>query len=120
MFLIPKYNYFWLFLLLAGLIPLVAFSISSFLAPVSKGPEKFTSYESGIEPIGDAWIQFQIRYYMFAPVFVISDVETVSPYPWAMIFNELGISASVEASIFVTIPIVGSVYAWRKGASEWS
>nr|YP_010424483.1 NADH-plastoquinone oxidoreductase subunit 3 [Huperzia crispata]YP_011031847.1 NADH-plastoquinone oxidoreductase subunit 3 [Huperzia selago]ATV96574.1 NADH-plastoquinone oxidoreductase subunit 3 [Huperzia serrata f. longipetiolata]WRB00871.1 NADH-plastoquinone oxidoreductase subunit 3 [Huperzia sp. DW-2023a]WRB01306.1 NADH-plastoquinone oxidoreductase subunit 3 [Huperzia serrata]USH58993.1 NADH-plastoquinone oxidoreductase subunit 3 [Huperzia crispata]WRB00784.1 NADH-plastoquinone oxidoredu len=120
MFLISKYNYFWLFLLLASLIPPVASSISSYSAPVGKGPEKFTSYESGIEPIGDAWIQFQIRYYMFASVFVISDAETVSLYPWAMCFNELGVPASAEASISVTIPIVGSVYAWRRGASEWS
>nr|WRK68025.1 NdhC [Phylloglossum drummondii] len=120
MFLIHKYNYFWLFLLLASLIPPVAPLISSYLAPVGKRPEKFTSYESGIEPIGDAWIQFQIRYYMFASVFVTFDVETVFPYPWAMCFNGLGVPASVEASIFVTIPIVGLVYAWRRGASEWS
>lgn len=120
MFPHPKYNYLWLFLLLVGLIPPIALSVSSFLAPVSKGPEKFTSYESGIEPTGDAWIQFQIRYYMFAPVFVISDVETVSPYPWAMSFHESGLFASAEASISVMILIIGSVYAWRKGASEWS
>lgn len=56
MFLVSKYNYFWMFLLIASLIPIIAFSISKIIAPVSKGPEKFTSYESGIEPMGDAWI----------------------------------------------------------------
>nr|YP_010588193.1 NADH dehydrogenase subunit C [Isoetes duriei]UNS49362.1 NADH-plastoquinone oxidoreductase subunit C [Isoetes duriei]UNS49364.1 NADH-plastoquinone oxidoreductase subunit C [Isoetes duriei]WAB46881.1 NADH dehydrogenase subunit C [Isoetes duriei]WAB46952.1 NADH dehydrogenase subunit C [Isoetes duriei] len=120
MFSIPKYNFFLIFLPIASLIPLVAFPISGALAPVSKGPEKFISYESGIEPMGDARIQFQIRYYMFAPVPVTPDVETVFPYPWAMSFRELGIPAFIEAFIPVIIPIVGSVYARRRGASEWS
>nr|YP_009117768.1 NADH-plastoquinone oxidoreductase subunit 3 [Angiopteris angustifolia]AJE71310.1 NADH-plastoquinone oxidoreductase subunit 3 [Angiopteris angustifolia] len=120
MFLLPKYDSFWLFLVIASLIPISAFSISKILAPVSQGPEKLTSYESGIEPMGDAWIQFQIRYYMFALVFVIFDVETVFLYPWAMSFKELGISAFIEALIFVLILIIGLIYAWRKGALEWS
>ncbi|KAK2635097.1 hypothetical protein Ddye_029889 [Dipteronia dyeriana] len=47
------------------------------LAPISKGPEKLSSYKSGIEPMGDAWLQFRIHYYMFALVFVVFDVETV-------------------------------------------
>ncbi|KAL8250468.1 hypothetical protein R6Q59_034161 [Mikania micrantha] len=88
--------------------------------PSSKGPEKLSSYESGIEPIGDAWLQFRIRYYMFALVFVVFDVETVFLYPWAMSFDVLGVSVFVEALIFVLILIVGLVYAWRKGALEWS
>nr|YP_009531758.1 subunit 3 of NADH-plastoquinone oxidoreductase [Leiosporoceros dussii]AXZ70887.1 subunit 3 of NADH-plastoquinone oxidoreductase [Leiosporoceros dussii] len=120
MFLVSQYNYFWIFLLIASLIPTIAFLISRIIAPVSKGPEKFTSYESGIEPMGDAWIQFQIRYYMFALVFVIFDVETVFPYPWAMSFKQLGVSAFIEICIFVFILIVGLIYAWRKGALEWS
>nr|YP_010917716.1 NADH-plastoquinone oxidoreductase subunit 3 [Encalypta ciliata]UVG41302.1 NADH-plastoquinone oxidoreductase subunit 3 [Encalypta ciliata] len=121
MFLLPKYNSFFIFLLLASFIPILTFSISKILAPISsKRPEKFTSYESGIEPMGDAWIQFQIRYYMFALVLVIFDIETVFLYPWAMSFNELGLSAFIEALVFVFILILGLVYAWRKGALEWS
>lgn len=123
MFLLPKYNSFFIFLLIASFVPILTFSISKILTPISnndQGPEKLTSYESGIEPMGDAWIQFQIRYYMFALVFVIFDIETVFLYPWAMSFNELGLSAFIEASVFVSILIIGSVYAWRKGALEWS
>nr|AND48326.1 subunit 3 of NADH-plastoquinone oxidoreductase [Eosphagnum rigescens] len=120
MSLLAKYNYFFLFLLLTSSIPIISFSISKIIAPANKRPEKWTSYESGIEPMGDAWIQFQIRYYMFALVFVISDVETVFLYPWAMCFNELGPSAFIEAFIFIFILIPGPVYAWRKGALEWS
>ena len=123
MFLLPKYNSFFIFLLIACFIPILTFSISKILTPISntdKGPEKLTSYESGIEPMGDAWIQFQIRYYMFALVFVIFDIETVFLYPWAMSFNELGLSAFIEALVFLFILILGLVYAWRKGALEWS
>nr|QWZ47510.1 NADH-plastoquinone oxidoreductase subunit 3 [Calohypnum plumiforme] len=123
MFLLPKYNSFFIFLLIASFIPILTFSISKILTPISnndQGPEKLTSYESGIEPMGDAWIQFQIRYYMFALVFVIFDIETVFLYPWAMSFNELGLSAFIEALVFVFISIIGLVYAWRKGALEWS
>nr|AXZ97103.1 NADH dehydrogenase subunit 3 [Callistopteris apiifolia] len=120
MFLLPKYDSSWIFLLLSSLVPFLAFSISRIVAPIHEGPERFTSYESGIEPKGEAWIQFQIRYYMFALVFAIFDVETVSLYPWAMSFKELGPFAFLEVFIFIFILIIGLVYAWRKGALEWS
>nr|YP_010407657.1 NADH-plastoquinone oxidoreductase subunit 3 [Allium triquetrum]URF20560.1 NADH-plastoquinone oxidoreductase subunit 3 [Allium triquetrum]UZP47166.1 NADH-plastoquinone oxidoreductase subunit 3 [Allium triquetrum] len=120
MFLLHEYDIFWAFLIISGAIPILVFAISGVLAPISEGPEKLSSYESGIEPMGDAWLQFRIRYYMFALVFVVFDVETVFLYPWAMSFDVLGVSVFIEAFIFVLIPIVGSVYAWRKGALEWS
>nr|YP_010729074.1 NADH dehydrogenase subunit C [Trimezia steyermarkii]WEA82053.1 NADH dehydrogenase subunit C [Trimezia steyermarkii] len=120
MFLLHEYDIFWAFLIISGVIPILIFGISGVLAPISEGPEKLSSYESGIEPMGDAWLQFRIRYYMFALVFVVFDVETVFLYPWAISFDVLGVSVFMEAFIFVLIPIVGSVYAWRKGALEWS
>nr|YP_008965035.1 NADH dehydrogenase subunit C [Agathis dammara]YP_009121305.1 NADH dehydrogenase subunit C [Araucaria heterophylla]YP_009722024.1 NADH-plastoquinone oxidoreductase subunit 3 [Araucaria araucana]YP_009722105.1 NADH-plastoquinone oxidoreductase subunit 3 [Araucaria bidwillii]YP_009917268.1 NADH-plastoquinone oxidoreductase subunit 3 [Araucaria cunninghamii]AJF41948.1 NADH dehydrogenase subunit C [Araucaria muelleri]AJF42028.1 NADH dehydrogenase subunit C [Araucaria scopulorum]AJF42191.1 NADH len=120
MFLFSEYETFWIFLFISSLIPILSFSISRALAPMNKGPEKSTSYESGIEPMGDTWIQFRIRYYMFALVFVVFDVETVFLYPWAMSFDILGLSTLIEVLIFVLILIVGLVYAWRKGALEWS
>nr|YP_010463898.1 NADH dehydrogenase subunit 3 [Fedia cornucopiae]UUL71249.1 NADH dehydrogenase subunit 3 [Fedia cornucopiae] len=120
MFLLYEYDIFWAFLIISILIPILAFSISAVLAPISEGPEKLSSYESGIEPLGNAWLQFRIRYYMFALVFVVFDVETVFLYPWAMSFDVLGVSVFIEAFIFVLILIVGLVYAWRKGALEWS
>nr|AMC31011.1 NADH dehydrogenase subunit 3 [Vicia villosa] len=120
MFLLYEYDIFWTFLIISILIPILAFLISGILAPIRKGPEKLSNYESGIEPMGDAWLQFQIRYYMFALVFVVFDVETVFLYPWAMSFDLLGVSVFIEAFIFVLILIVGLVYAWQKGALEWS
>lgn len=101
----------------SSVIPILAFVISGILAPIRESTKKFSSYESGIEPMGDAWAQFRIRYYMFALVF---DVEMVFLYPWEMSFDVLGVSVFIEAFIFVLIPIVVSVYAWRKGALKWS
>nr|YP_003934315.1 NADH-plastoquinone oxidoreductase subunit 3 [Monsonia speciosa]ACH47247.1 NADH-plastoquinone oxidoreductase subunit 3 [Monsonia speciosa]ADJ66450.1 NADH-plastoquinone oxidoreductase subunit 3 [Monsonia speciosa] len=120
MFLLYEYDIFWVFLVVSSLIPILAFLISTVLAPTREGPEKLSSYESGIEPMGDAWLQFRIRYYMFALVFVVFDVETVFLYPWAMSFDVLGVSVFLEAFLFVLILMIGSVYAWRKGALEWS
>nr|YP_009670975.1 NADH-plastoquinone oxidoreductase subunit 3 [Passiflora arbelaezii]QCX30286.1 NADH-plastoquinone oxidoreductase subunit 3 [Passiflora arbelaezii] len=120
MFLLYEYDVFWAFLIISSFIPILGFFISSLLSPIGKGPEKLSGYESGIEPMGDAWLQFRIRYYMFALVFVVFDVETVFLYPWAMSFDLLGISVFIEAFIFVLILTIGLVYAWRKGALEWS
>ena len=118
--ILPGYEYFWALLLIALLVPFLAFTISSLVAPTSKSVEKKTTYESGIEPMGESWIQFEIRYYMFALVFVVFDVETVFLYPWAMSFPELGVFAFVEALVFIVVLVIGLVYAWRKGALEWS
>nr|WP_199307671.1 MULTISPECIES: photosynthetic/respiratory NAD(P)H-quinone oxidoreductase subunit C [unclassified Leptolyngbya] len=119
-FVLSGYEYFLGFLLVCALVPVIALVTSQILRPKRTGVERRTTYESGMEPIGGAWIQFNIRYYMFALVFVIFDVETVFLYPWAVAFNQLGLLAFLEALVFVAILVVGLVYAWRKGALEWS
>lgn len=120
MFVLSGYEYFLVFLLICGLVPVLAFGTSYLIAPHRKGVERKLTYESGMEPIGGAWIQFNIRYYMFSLVFVIFDVETVFLYPWAVAFNQLGLLAFLEALVFIAILVIGLVYAWRKGALEWS
>lgn len=120
MFVLNGYEYLLGFLIICGLVPALALGVSYFVRPKRKGVERRTTYESGMEPIGGAWIQFNIRYYMFALVFVIFDVEVVFLYPWAIAFNQLGLLAFIEVLIFIAILVVGLVYAWRKGALEWS
>lgn len=120
MFVLSGYEYFLGFLLVCALVPVIALVTSQILRPKRTGVERRTTYESGMEPIGGAWIQFNIRYYMFALVFVIFDVETVFLYPWAVAFSQLGLLAFLEALVFVAILVIGLVYAWRKGALEWS
>jgi NAD(P)H-quinone oxidoreductase subunit 3 len=119
-FVLSGYEYFLGFLLICTVVPLLALTASTLLRPRRGGAERRTTYESGMEPIGGAWIQFNIRYYMFALVFVIFDVETVFLYPWAVAFHQLGLLAFIEALVFIAILVVALVYAWRKGALEWS
>jgi len=119
-FVLSGYEYLLGFFLLCSLVPALALSASKLLRPSSFSPERRTTYESGMEPIGGAWIQFNIRYYMFALVFVVFDVETVFLYPWAVAFHHLGLLAFIEALIFIAILVIALVYAWRKGALEWS
>lgn len=81
--------------------------------------EKLTTYECGVDPIGGGWSQSTVRYYIFALLFVIFDVEAVFLFPWAVIFEELGVFAFVEMMIFIAILALGLIYAWRKKVLEW-
>jgi NAD(P)H-quinone oxidoreductase subunit 3 len=90
------------------------------LAPRVPYPQKETTYESGVVPFGQAWAQFNVRYYLFALVFVIFDVEVIYLYPWAIVFRQYGQYAFFVMLIFVGILILGLVHAWRKGALEWT
>lgn len=119
-FVLSGYEYFLGFLIICSLVPILALVASKVVRPKNRAGFRRTTYESGCEPIGGAWIQFNIRYYMFALVFVIFDVETVFLYPWAVAFHKLGLLAFVEALVFISILVVALVYAWRKGALEWS
>ena len=120
MFALPGYDAFLGFLLISAAVPALALITNKLVSPKSRAGERQLAYESGMEPIGGAWIQFNIRYYMFALVFVIFDVETVFLYPWAVAFNRLGLLAFIEALIFIAILLVAWTYAWRKGALECS
>jgi NAD(P)H-quinone oxidoreductase subunit 3 len=78
------------------------------------------TYESGMVPIGEAWIQYRAQYYLYGLIFVIFDVEIVFLYPWAVVFRQVGAYALVEIAIFIGILLVGLAYAWRRGALRWS
>ena len=78
------------------------------------------TYESGMVPVGDAWIRFHVQYYMYALVFVIFDVEVVFLYPWAVVFRQVGLFALAEISVFILILLLGLAYAWRRGALRWT
>ncbi len=103
------------------LIPIVASVAFGFLKirPKHPDPIKEATYECGVETEGDAWGQFNVRYYVFALLFVVFDVEAVFLYPWAVAFRQLGLYAFVEAVVFVAILVVGYLYAWRRKALEW-
>jgi NADH-quinone oxidoreductase subunit A len=98
----------------------VAFLTARVMSPHRPLPEKLTTYECGIDPVGEGWSQSQIRYYVYAFLFVIFDVESVFLFPWATTFERLGYTAVVEMAVFIAILGVGLLYAWRKGVLEWA
>jgi NADH:ubiquinone oxidoreductase subunit 3 (subunit A) len=83
------------------------------------GKDKYIPYECGEVPEGNAWIRFNIRFYVIALIFIIFDVEIVFLLPWAVVFKKLGLFAFVEGLIFVGILVVGLAYVWIKGDLEW-
>lgn len=101
--------------LVAGLL----LGISSLLRPSKPTREKLLTYESGVDPVGDGWSQSQIRYYVFALLFVIFDVEAVFIFPWATQLERYGMFGLVEMGVFVGVLLLGLVYAWRKGVLRW-
>jgi NADH-quinone oxidoreductase subunit A len=112
--------YIGLFLIVAVLIPAAAIIIAAILAPRKSNPIKESTYECGIETVGENWVQFKAQYYIFALAFLVFDVETVFLFPWALSLNQLGVFAVVEGIIFIGILMMGLVYAWRKGMLEWA
>lgn len=90
-----------------------------FLRPSRFSEEKLTTYECGENPKGSAWIQFNVRFYVFALIFIVFDVEAVFLLPWAVVFRELGALAYVEGLVFIGILVVALAYVWRKGDLEW-
>jgi NADH-quinone oxidoreductase subunit A len=97
-----------------------AIGLARVVAPRRLLAEKVTTYECGIDPVGEGWSQSQIRYYIYAFLFVIFDVESVFLFPWAVVFERLGMFAVVEMAIFIIILGAGLLYAWRKGVLRWA
>jgi NADH:ubiquinone oxidoreductase subunit 3 (subunit A) len=98
---------------------LLALVLWTALRPSRASEEKLTTYECGEEPVGGAWIQFNIRFYVFALIFVVFDVEAVFLLPWATVFRELGPLAYLEGLVFIAILVVALAYVWRKGDLAW-
>src|SRR5512144_2368405 len=112
--------YIGLFLVVGLIVPLAAILTSAILAPRKPNPIKESTYECGIETVGDSWVQFKAQYYIFALVFLVFDVETVFLFPWAVRLGQLGLFAVIEGIVFILILIAGLVYTWRKGMLEWA
>jgi NADH-quinone oxidoreductase subunit A len=100
------------------------------IRPSRFSEEKLTTYECGENPQGSAWVQFNIRFYVFALIFIVFDVEAVFLLPWAVIFGQMRNSLDpahqavlplffAEALVFIAILVVGLAYVWRKGDLEW-
>jgi NADH-quinone oxidoreductase subunit A len=102
----------------------VAFGANRLLRPArpTDSPGKWENYECGLDPVGDDWAQAQIRYYVYAYLYVLFAVESVFLFPWAVVFDQpgFGATAAVEMGIFVGLLALGLLYAWRKRVLTWT
>ena len=108
-----------LFIAVGLVLGLLTLLVSYFVQPRYPEPEKLSTYECGAEPFSDARMPFPVRYYIFAMLFVIFDIEVIFLYPWAVVFTKIGLIGLIEMLIFIGLFVVAYVYAWRKGALEW-
>ena len=103
----------------AVLLVALLLGIGSLVRPSRPQPQKYIAYESGVDPVGTGWSQSQIRYYVFALLFVMFDVEAVFIFPWAVQLEALGVFGLVEMLAFIVILALGLIYAWRKQVLRW-
>jgi len=107
------------FILFSFAFAAAALIMSFLVQPKAPGHLKEKTYECGMKPFGDSRIQFDLKYYLYALLFLIFDIEAVFLFPWAVSYNKLGLFALVEALIFIAILVIGLVYAWKKDALKW-
>ena len=108
-----------IFMLLGLVFVIATVWIARFIRPQRPSDEKLRNYECGETSIGSAWIRFNPRFYIFALIFVIFDVEAVFLFPWAVAYKSLGLFALIEMLIFVGILLLGLLWAWKKGMLKW-
>jgi NADH-quinone oxidoreductase subunit A len=108
-----------LFVGIAMAFGVVTLVLSYVVQPKYPEAEKLSAYECGSEPFSDARMPFPVRYYIFAMLFVIFDIEVIFLYPWAVVYGQIGLFGLLEMLVFIALFLVAYVYAWRKGALEW-
>ncbi len=120
-------NYFpiLMFVLVGIAIGVLPVAMGFLLAPSRPDPEKLSPYECGFEAFEDARMKFDVRYYLIAILFILFDLEIAFLFPWATIFKDIVAAESIklfgfiEMLVFVTVLVIGYIYAWAKGALEW-
>ena len=97
----------------------ITLGVTYLVRPSNPTKEKLTTYECGVDPVGEGWNQTFVRYYIFGLLFVLFDVEAVFIFPWAIRSEELGIAGVVAIAIFMLTLLEGLLYAVRKGVLKW-
>ena len=108
-----------LFLAVATAVGVVLLILGTLLGPRRSSDDKLSPYECGFEAFEDARMQFDVRYYLIAILFIAFDLEIAFVFPWAVIFRSLGMTGLVEMGIFLGLLVLGYIYVWKKGALEW-
>ena len=115
-----EWLYIALFLLVGLIIPIGAIAAGFVFGPKKPNPIKESTYECGIETVGDSRVQFKAQYYIFALVFLIFDVELIVLFPWALAYNQLDFFAFGAGLLFIFLLADALIYALRKNALEWA
>ncbi len=117
-----SYSVIGLLALVGVLFVAVAFGAGRLLRPIVPTPEKLLTYECGVDPVGEGWAHTQVRYYVYAFLYVIFAVDSIFLFPWATVFAAPGYGATtlVEMFIFLGFLAVGLLYAWKKGVLAWA
>ena len=108
-----------LFLIVDLGIGIALIVVGNVLGPKRPSAEKLSPYECGFNAFEDARMQFDVRYYLIAILFIVFDLEIAFVFPWALVFRELGLFGLVEMGVFLALLVIGFVYVWKKGALEW-
>ena len=108
-----------LFLVIALILSAGFILINFLLSPNNPDPEKLSAYECGFEPFNDSRMEFDVRFYLVAILFIIFDLEIAFLFPWAISLGAIGIFGFVSMMIFLFILTIGFIYEWKKGALEW-
>lgn len=106
-------------MVIAAVLGMVIVTVGTLVRLRRPYPDKLMPYESGIPPVGEPRQRFRVSYYIVAMMFVIFDVEAIFLYPWAVIFDELGLFGLVEMMLFIFLLAIGYIYAWKKKAFEF-
>jgi NADH-quinone oxidoreductase subunit A len=93
---------------------------SALLGRRVKDSVKFTPYESGVKPVGNARERFSVKFYLVAMVFILFDIEAIFLYPWAVVYRQLKLFAFAEMLLFIVLVLCGFYYIWKKGVLNWS
>ncbi len=108
-----------LFLIVSAGIGVALIVIGNVLGPKRPSAEKLSPYECGFAAFEDSRMQFDVRYYLVAILFIVFDLEIAFVFPWALVFRDLGVFGLVEMGVFLSLLVVGFIYVWKKGALEW-
>ncbi|MFC2149456.1 NADH-quinone oxidoreductase subunit A [Candidatus Auribacterota bacterium] len=113
------YGWVGIFFLAGVAFALAALVTAWLLRPNNPNPAKLSTYECGEVVKGSGWMQFNVRYYLIALVFVVFDIEALFLIPWVYAFKDIGLVGYIEMMVFIAILFVGLAYAWKKGALDW-
>ncbi len=108
-----------MFIIVGGVIGVASMSIGKLLGPSRPDAEKLSPYECGFEAFEDARLQFDVRYYLVAILFILFDLEIAFLFPWAVALKDIGFFGFMSMMLFLSILVLGFIYEWMKGALDW-